>query len=257
MLAEYTEHAETELPEPEVEHASQSEEIDEEESPFRGRGTAPGVPMTASYLQPKLTEEPEIEEPVQLPPELEKLGTTWTPATQQDADEAVQQLKDIGFLTESGEVNPEYVPDETDIETKIPEAVALPNDPIPEPIPEAAPGVNRGVDMSKVLATAVTGIQADNQPTLGTASNTGFGNEYPANPAKGDIYLRTDYLPNRLFKFNGSKWIEVDKTQTDVYAYDDLYIQHLISEIDAGRYDPDQLSDVERQQIQQYLEKNA
>jgi Tfp pilus assembly protein PilO len=257
MLAEYTEHAETELPEPEIQFELNPEEIEEEESPFRGRGTAPGVPMTASYLQPKLTEEPEIEEPVQLPPELEKLGTTWTPATQQDADEAVQQLKDIGFLTESGEVNPEYVPDETDIETKIPEAVALPNDPIPEPIPEAAPGVNRGVDMSKVLATAVTGIQADNQPALGTASNTGFGNEYPANPAKGDIYLRTDYLPNRLFKFNGSKWIEVDKNQTDVYAYDDLYIQHLISEIDAGRYDPDQLSDVERQQIQQYLEKNA
>jgi Tfp pilus assembly protein PilO len=270
MLAEYAEHAETELPEPEIQFELNPEEIDEEESPFRGRGTAPGVPMTASYLQPKLTEElkedleepkedleePEVEEPVQIPPELEQLGTTWTPATQQDADEAVQQLKDIGFLTETGEINPDYIPNE-DIEPEIPEAVALPDDPEPEPIPEAQPGRNRGVDMSKVLATAVTGIQADNQPVLGNASNTGFGNEYPANPAKGDIYLRTDYLPNRLFKFNGSKWIEVDKTQTDVYAYDDLYIQHLISEIDAGRYDPDQLSDVERQQIQQYLEKNA
>ena len=267
MLAEYAEHAETELPEPEpepeVQIESLPEEIEEvEEAPFRGRGTVPSMPMTASYLQPKVEEpvQPEIEEtieePVQLPPELEQLGTTWTPATQQDADEAVQQLKEIGFLTESGEINPKYVPND-EIESEIPEAMPRPADPEPEPIPEAAPGVNRGVDMSKLIATPVAGIQADNQPALGNASNTGFGNEYPANPAKGDIYLRTDYLPNRLFKFNGSKWIEVDKNQTDVYAYDDLYIQHLISEIDAGRYDPDQLSDVERQQIQQYLEKNA
>jgi len=60
-----------------------------------------------------------------------------------------------------------------------------------------------------------------------------------------------------LFKFNGSKWIEVDKTQTDLYAYDELYIQHLITEIDAGRYDVDSLTDLEREQIQQQLNKKA
>ena len=69
--------------------------------------------------------------------------------------------------------------------------------------------------------------------------------------------LRTDYLPNRLFKYNGFKWIEVDKSSTDVYAYEEAYIRHLIEEIEAGRYDPDALTEVERDQIANYLKKNA
>jgi len=115
---------------------------------------------------------------------------------------------------------------------------------------EAAPGPNRGVMYSFP-------IQADNTPNLGKAANSDFGNQYPENPEKGDVYLRTDFLPNRLFKFNGFKWIEVDKDSTDLYAYEEAYIQHLIEEIDAGRYDPDSLSDVEREQIADYLGRNA
>jgi hypothetical protein len=111
---------------------------------------------------------------------------------------------------------------------------------------EAAPGPNRGV-------MYVPPVQADNAIELGKASNTSFGNEYPAKPEKGDLYLRTDFLPNRLFKFNGSKWIEVDKSQTDVYAYEEQYIKYLIEEIDAGRYDLESLTDIEKEQIQQYL----
>jgi len=115
---------------------------------------------------------------------------------------------------------------------------------------EAAPGPNRGVMNSLP-------IQADNVPSLGKAANSDFGSQYPANPEKGDVYLRTDFLPNRLFKFNGFKWIEVDKESTDVYAYEEAYIRHLIEEIDAGRYDPDTLTDIEREQIADYLGKNA
>ena len=131
---------------------------------------------------------------------------------------------------------------------------------------EAVPGVNRGV--SQTVEVPAVGVRrkiqpgnlsapADNTPALGKASNSGFGSEYPANPEKGDVYLRTDSLPNRLFKFNGSKWIEVDKNSTDVYAYEEAYIRHLITEIDAGRYDADTLTDVEREQIAEYLRKNA
>ena len=84
-----------------------------------------------------------------------------------------------------------------------------------------------------------------------------FGNEFPINPEKGDTFLRVDYLPNRLFKFNGQKWIQIDKEQTDIYVYNDMYIKHLIEEIDSGRYDTDSLSDVEREQITHYLSKNS
>ena len=50
---------------------------------------------------------------------------------------------------------------------------------------------------------------------------------------------------------------EVDKEHTDVYAYEEEYIKHLIAEIDAGRYDPESLTDVERDQIARYLDRNA
>jgi len=115
---------------------------------------------------------------------------------------------------------------------------------------EAAPGQNRGAMYSAP-------IQADNSLQLGKAASTGFGNDFPANPQKGDVYLRTDYLPNRLYKFNEKKWIEVDKNSTDVYAYEEAYIRHLIEEIEANRYDADTLTDVEREQIAEYLRKNA
>jgi cytochrome c oxidase subunit IV len=123
--------------------------------------------------------------------------------------------------------------------------------PVPRPEnPEAAPGLNRGVMHTHL-------VKADKTILSGRASHSDFGNEFPANPSKGDTYLRTDYLPNRLFKFNDFKWIEIDKDSTDVYAYEEAYIQHLINEIAAGRYDPDSLTDVEREQIADYLGKNA
>ena len=117
--------------------------------------------------------------------------------------------------------------------------------------PEAAPAPGRGIMHTHLLA------EADNVEPQSRPVRSDFGNLFPINPEKGDTYLRTDYLPNRLFKFNGQKWIEVDKTQTDVYAYEEAYIKHLINEIEVGRYDPESLTDVEREQIATYLGKNA
>jgi hypothetical protein len=114
---------------------------------------------------------------------------------------------------------------------------------------EAAPARNRGV--------MHTHLVADNATDLGKPSNTGFGQTFPASPSKGDVFLRVDSLPNRLYKYNGIKWIEVDKSQTDVYAYEEEYIKYLIEQIDLGKYDPDILTDIEKEQIQQYLGRNA
>lgn len=38
----------------------------------------------------------------------------------------------------------------------------------------------------------------------------GFGDQFPDNPATNDFFLRLDFLPNRLFKFNGSSWTKVE-----------------------------------------------
>jgi len=98
------------------------------------------------------------------------------------------------------------------------------------------------------------GLDADNEPHTGEVK--GFGTAFPNDPAKGDMFLRVDQIPSILFKFNGSHWIEVDKNRTDQYAYDEAYIDHLIAKIDSGEYDPDLLSDAERDQIEHRL-KNA
>ena len=55
-----------------------------------------------------------------------------------------------------------------------------------------------------------------------------FGTAFPENPKKGDVFLRVDFLPSRLYKWNNNKWIEVDKATNDRLAYNTAYIEHLI-----------------------------
>jgi hypothetical protein len=59
-----------------------------------------------------------------------------------------------------------------------------------------------------------------------------------------------------LYKFNGRDWIEVDKQLNGSYVFDDAYIDHLIEGIGAGTYDPDLLSDSERDAIASRLKNN-
>jgi hypothetical protein len=91
---------------------------------------------------------------------------------------------------------------------------------------------------------------------LGNETQSGFGIAFPSNPNKGDSFLRVDRLPSVLYKYNGTNWIEVDKALNDRYAHDEAYIDHLIVKIDSGEYDPELLSDAERDQIEQRLTGN-
>jgi len=116
-------------------------------------------------------------------------------------------------------------------------------------------------DYQQPSATAKTelfdlGLLADNAPSGATGEMRGFGTSFPANAAKGDMFLRVDQLPSLLYKFNGNQWIEVDKALSDQHAYDEAYIDHLIDKIDSGEYDPELLSDAERDSIEQRL-KNS
>jgi hypothetical protein len=97
------------------------------------------------------------------------------------------------------------------------------------------------------------GLEADNAPSGTTGEVRGFGTSFPENPLKGDMFLRVDHLPSVLYKFNGNRWIEVDKSMSDQHAYDDAYIDHLIEKIGTGEYDPDLLTDAERDRIEQQL----
>jgi hypothetical protein len=96
------------------------------------------------------------------------------------------------------------------------------------------------------------GLVADNAG--GRESHSGFGINFPDQPNKGDIFVRVDIMPSVLYKYNGANWIAVDKNLSDSYTYDLAYIEHLINKISTGEYDPDLLSDSEREQVANYLQ---
>jgi hypothetical protein len=96
------------------------------------------------------------------------------------------------------------------------------------------------------------GLVADNVD--GRQSHSGFGIGFPENPNKGDTFVRVDIMPSVLYKYNGANWIAVDKNLSDSYTYDSAYIEHLIDKISTGEYDPDLLSDSEREQVANYLQ---
>jgi hypothetical protein len=45
--------------------------------------------------------------------------------------------------------------------------------------------------------------------TTPNAAPYGFGIQFPRNPLEGDFFLRTDYLPNRMFRYDGARWLKV------------------------------------------------
>ena len=84
-------------------------------------------------------------------------------------------------------------------------------------------------------------------------TQTSFGSQFPSEPNRGDTFVKTDRMPPQLYKFNGDEWIIIDKNSTDNYTYDTAYIDHLIDKIATGEYDPDLLSDIERDQVAERL----
>jgi hypothetical protein len=101
-----------------------------------------------------------------------------------------------------------------------------------------------------------TKLEPDNVPSGPTGEIRGFGSSFPTDANKGDMFLRVDRLPSGLYKFNGNMWIEVDKALSDSHAWDDAYIDHLIGKIGSGEYDPDLLTDAERDRIEAKLKSN-
>jgi hypothetical protein len=64
---------------------------------------------------------------------------------------------------------------------------------------------------ARPIRTGYTGyLVGDGFPQNGY--DFGFGIQFPANPGRDDFFLRTDFLPNRLFRFDGdsSAWIKVE-----------------------------------------------
>jgi hypothetical protein len=62
----------------------------------------------------------------------------------------------------------------------------------------------------------VTGyLTSDGLPPNGNSVAAGI--EFPGSPTTGDFYLRVDYSPNRLFRWDGLRWVKIeDNVRTDL-----------------------------------------
>jgi len=51
-------------------------------------------------------------------------------------------------------------------------------------------------------------LLGDGVPVNG--ADFGFGIQFPSSPIKEDYFLRTDLMPNRLFRYDGNRWIKIE-----------------------------------------------
>jgi hypothetical protein len=68
------------------------------------------------------------------------------------------------------------------------------------------PGLDASVIINSPNRTMYVGyLSGDGVPPNGAPF--GHGINFPSSPSTGEYYLRTDYLPNRLFRFDGARWV--------------------------------------------------
>ena len=214
------------IPEPEIPEEPAVDEL--EDLPFRGKGLAPSMPMTASYQT--VTDTPVIEKEVDIEPygdtTQQLIMHTWKKSNPTETFKKYVDLFNAGKITE-----------------------------LPWNHVDHTGSLNLS---ARDLITLRSRLAADNViPPMPVGEVRGFGTSFPKAVNKGDMFLRVDNLPSQLYKFNGTQWILTNKDLSDGYVYDDAYIDHLIEKISTGEYDPDLLSDVEKERIADKLRNNS
>jgi len=100
--------------------------------------------------------------------------------------------------------------------------------------------VTADLDIITVDKTAISPESQD--PRLGYLIGDGLppngwpvtpGVSFPFDPAEGDYSLRLDYMPNRLFRYNGQVWVKVeDSVRTDLYLDGDTQRSGFVNNTD-------------------------
>lgn len=72
--------------------------------------------------------------------------------------------------------------------------------------------------------------------------------EFPRNPDKGDLFVRVDTLPNKLFRWTGANWMQLDKKITDTYLNED-YVEHLTWLVEQGYLEIEYLTEQEQDEV--------
>ena len=68
-------------------------------------------------------------------------------------------------------------------------------------------------DEGPLTATGSTYAYISGTAVAPNEAAMGMGIQFPRNALSGDYFLRTDYLPNRVFRYDGKRWITVNDVQ--------------------------------------------
>ena len=81
--------------------------------------------------------------------------------------------------------------------------------------------------------------------------NVDFGTRFPENhnAQKGDLFIRVDMLPNKLYKFTSQNWIEIPKSRTTTYLDNQEYIDYLSSKVQRGEIEMEDLTPQEQDDL--------
>jgi hypothetical protein len=75
--------------------------------------------------------------------------------------------------------------------------------------PDASSNVADASAQTLTSAVKIEGyLTGDALPPNGATVAAGIA--FPATPGQGDYYLRLDYIPNRLFRYDGRRWVKVE-----------------------------------------------
>ena len=66
--------------------------------------------------------------------------------------------------------------------------------------------------------------------------------------------MRVDVLPNRLFRYTGMNWMQLDKQLTDTYLNKE-YVEHLTDQVQRGYTDVDDLTVQEQEEVTNAIQR--
>jgi len=99
-------------------------------------------------------------------------------------------------------------------------------------------------------------ITQDGVPPNGAALSAGIA--FPNSPTVGQFCLRTDYLPNRLFRFNGTRWVKMEDNIRMTMSNNDQRLTQKTSFINNDKTDViDGHTIVEKQSLSKALRPQA
>ena len=230
----------------------QSQEDDAEEQEFFDQARTVAQQIDAG------TYEPPEEEPVKKPSVLAGLDSMWSRAKRLVIRDTEAEHAPLEQAKQQHTDDDEHQVDEAEKQARRRWKEEHPEDTIKHQQKLYQTGIISELPWNQLeYSTAESQLVPDNGPEGSAGIVRGFGTQFPTDAVKGDMFLRVDRLPSALYKFNGSMWIEVDKSMSDSYAWDDAYIDHLIAKIGSGEYDPDMLSDSERDRIEDKLKQDT